>query len=108
MKGMQKISRGASFPGVLKYVFADTHAKFLGTSRCMLAADEIGLGREFAAAKALRPTVERPVWHQSLRLPESEVVSHAKQLEVAHDYMKLMGFDRNNHQYLVVAHGQGH
>ncbi|MBA3591595.1 MAG: hypothetical protein H0W38_18915 [Methylibium sp.] len=108
MKGMQKISRGATFDGVLRYAFADPHAKFLGTSACMASNDEAGLAAEFSITQSFRTDIKKPVWHQSLRLPDDEIVEHPRQLAIAHDYMARMEFDPRRHQYAVVAHGRNH
>jgi hypothetical protein len=78
MKGMQKITRGCGFPDVVQYVFKGRRARFLCTSDLMMSTDAVGLTREFRLARALRPGVARPVWHQSLRLPEGEIVAPAK------------------------------
>ena len=105
---MRKVSRGASFRGVIAYAFADKHSKFLGASKCVMATTQNGLVREFGAAHFLRPGCKKPVWHQALRLPPGEIVSHEKQLGIAHEYMLRMGFDPEIHQYVVIAHGDDH
>lgn len=108
MKGMQKISRGSGFRNVVHYVFKDRKARFLCSSDLMMSKDAVGLTREFRLARAVRPGVAKPVWHQSLRLPEGEIVAPAKFRAIAHDYMAMMGFDCANHQYMVVMHGLNH
>ncbi len=108
MKGMQKISRGCAFRKAVQYAFANARGKFLCASELMMSRDAKGLTREFRLAKALRPGVAKPVWHQSLRLPAGELVAPAKFGVIAHDYMAIMGFDVANHQYLVVRHGLTH
>jgi hypothetical protein len=54
-------------------------------------------------AHRLRPDIRKPVWHQALRLPRGEVISHDKYREIAHDYMRRMGWDSNKHQYVVIV-----
>ena len=108
MKGMRKISRGRGFRGCFCYVFGDERPKFLGASNCVMGRTQDELVREFGFAHSLRADCKKPVWHQALRLKDSEVVSHERQLEFAHEYMKRMGFDGSLNQYAVIAHGDGH
>lgn len=69
----------------------------------MSGHDPKSLTREFNASKAVRPDVEKPVWHNSLRLPEGEKLSPEKWAEIGDAYMQKMGFSEN-HQRVYVLH----
>lgn len=108
MKGMQKISRGGSFAGVMAYAFdgdldnpRELEGEVLGGN--MSGRDPKALAREFNASRAVRPDVERPVWHNSLRLPEGEKLTNEQWSEIGDAYMKKMGFSEN-HQRVYVLH----
>lgn len=108
MKGMQKISRGGSFSGVMAYAFdgdldnpRELEGQVVGGN--MSGYDPKSLTREFNASKAVRPDVVKPVWHNSLRLPEGEKLSPEKWAEIGDAYMQKMGFSEH-HQRVYVLH----
>ncbi|SUG35136.1 relaxase [Salmonella enterica subsp. arizonae] len=95
MKGMQKIKRGKSFSGVVLYVLKPgSHHKsdpiVIGGN--MLGDSVLELIAEFDGTKKLRPDVQKPVWHNSLRLPAGESITAENGSSIADDYMKRMGF----------------
>lgn len=98
MKGMQKIKRGSGFRGVLNYVLDG--GKLLGGN--MSATDPLNLSREFGVTRRLRSDIEKPVWHNSLRLPKGEKISHEKWVEIADDYMQKMGFEPEHMRSYVL------
>ena len=106
MKGMQKIRRGKSFVGVVLYALKqESHHKtdptvIGGNMLSDLANDLIP---EFDTSEQLRPDVEKPVWHNSLRLPTSESLTTEKWSYIADDYMKRMGFS-DTHLRCYVLH----
>ncbi len=78
MKGMQKIKRGKSFSGVVLYVLKPgSHHKsdpiVIGGN--MLGDSVLELIAEFDGTKQLRPDVQKAVWHNSLRLPDGELLT---------------------------------
>ncbi|EIV4302958.1 relaxase/mobilization nuclease domain-containing protein, partial [Salmonella enterica] len=109
MKGMQKIKRGKSFAGVVRYVLKPgTHHKndpvviggnMLGDSTLEL----LELVAEFDRSKQLRPDIQKPVWHNSLRLPDGESLTNEQWSSIADDYMKRMGFG-DTHLRCYVLH----
>ena len=108
MKGMQKISRGGSFAGVMAYAFdgdldnpRELEGEVLGGN--MSGRDPKALAREFNASRAVRPDVEKPVWHNSLRLPEGDKLTNEEWSAIGDAYMKKMGFNEN-HQRVYVLH----
>ena len=111
MKGMQKISRGNGFAGVLAYAFGGEkrepgHGHQIGGN---LASPGINsLAAEFRAIAARRPDIEKPVWHNSLRMPDGEDVSDERWDAIGKSYLKRMGFDLKNTQFIFVKHPDQH
>lgn len=100
MKGMRKIRRGAGFRGVLNYTTEDGRGQVIGGN--MAGSDPRALAAEFGQVRRLRPDIEKPVWHNSLRLPKGERISSEKWQEVADDYMRRMGFgDQHPRAYIL-------
>ncbi|EBR6904727.1 relaxase, partial [Salmonella enterica] len=92
---MRKIKRGKSFAGVVRYVLQPgAHHKcdpvVIGGN--MLGDSAYELTAEFDSTKHLRQDVAKPVWHNSLRLPDGETLSDDQWVNIADDYMKMMGF----------------
>lgn len=105
MKGMQKISRGKNFSGVVLYALKPgSHHKctpyVIGGN--MDGSDAGDLIAEFDATKTLRPDVAKPVWHNSLRLPKNEALTDAQWSGIADDYMSLMGFSETHLRCYVL------
>ncbi|EBM6935918.1 relaxase, partial [Salmonella enterica] len=103
---MQKIKRGKSFAGVVRYALqAGAHHKsdpiVIGGN--MLCDSAYGLIAEFDGTKQLRLDVQKPVWHNSLRLPDGESLSNDQWVTIADDYMKRMGFS-DTHVRCYVLH----
>lgn len=106
MKGMQKIKRGKSFAGVVLYALKPgTHHKtdpvVIGGN--MLGASAPELITEFDATASLRSDVAKPVWHNSLRLPQGESLTAKQWVVFADDYMTRMGFS-DTHLRCYVLH----
>lgn len=111
MKGMQKISRGSGFQGVLRYALEGKdqgpgHGRLLGGSMAGTTARE--LAAEFRAIARMRPDIARPVWHNSLRMPAGEDISDARWNAIATSYLKRMRFDLKHTQYAVFKHDDAH
>jgi len=106
MKGMQKISRGAGFRGALDYAQdRDSPEAERGVliGGNMSGQDAKTLASEFGLSRALRPDIEKPVWHNALRLPAGERITPDKFVQVADDYMTRMGFS-DQHQRCYWLH----
>ena len=58
----------------------------------MSGHDPQSLAQEFGVTRRIRPDVEKPVWHNSLRLPAGESLTHDEWFNIADDYMEKMGF----------------
>ncbi|WP_072016970.1 relaxase/mobilization nuclease domain-containing protein [Enterobacter cancerogenus] len=106
MKGMQKIRRGKCFKGVVSYALAPaphhkTAPMIIGGNMIGLSVDEVT--DEFMRTKKLRPDVQKPVWHNSLRLQAGEILTKQEWVAIADDYMKRMGFS-NTHLRCYVLH----
>ena len=106
MKGMRKIRRGKNFTGVVQYALKPgAHHKsdpvVIGGN--MLGDSALELIAEFDSTKYLRQDVAKPVWHNSLRLPDGESLSNDQWAKIADDYMKKMGFS-DTHLCCYVLH----
>ncbi|MDQ0628229.1 relaxase/mobilization nuclease domain-containing protein [Pantoea agglomerans] len=106
MKGMQKIKRGRSFAGVVLYALKPAlHHKrnpvVIGGN--MLGDSAAELIVEFNASASLRADVVKPVWHNSLRLPQGESLTAKQWVTIADEYMKRMGFS-DTHLRCYVIH----
>ncbi|ELY4040155.1 relaxase/mobilization nuclease domain-containing protein [Cronobacter sakazakii] len=110
MKGMQKIKRGKSFAGVVRYVLKPgTHHK---NDPVVIGGNMLGdtvheLIAEFDGTKQLRPDVQKPVWHNSLRLPDGESLSNDQWAKIADDYLKKMGFNETHLRCYVLHDDDG-
>ncbi len=110
MKGMQKIKRGKRFAGVVRYVLQPgAHHKsdpvVIGGN--MLSGSVLELISEFNDTKQLRPDVQKPVWHNSLRLPNGESLTNEQWSSIADDYMKRMGFSDTHLRCYVLHDDEG-
>lgn len=106
MKGMQKIKRGKSFAGVVQYALKPgAHHKsdpvVIGGN--MLGDSALELIAEFDSTKHLHQDVAKPVWHNSLRLPDGESLTAEQWSSIADDYMRRMGFS-DTHLRCYVLH----
>ncbi|HCT0247074.1 TPA: relaxase/mobilization nuclease domain-containing protein [Salmonella enterica subsp. enterica serovar Abortusovis] len=106
MKGMRKIRRGKNFAGVVQYALKPgAHHKcdpvVIGGN--MLGDTAHELIAEFDGTRQLRPDVQKPVWHNSLRLPDGESLTAEQWSSIADDYMRRMGFS-DTHLRCYVLH----
>lgn len=99
--GMARIKRGTGFKGVLSYSMEDDRGKIIGGNMC--GGNPAELAREFSLSRKLRSDIEKPVWHQSLRLPKGDKASIEKWNNIADDYMKRLGFS-DMHQRIYIMH----
>lgn len=104
---MQKIKHGKSFKGVLLYCFGrdDEHKNEAGLliGGNMSGTDIAQLTAEFHQIRLARKDISKPVWHQSLRLPEGELLTTDKWCQLADDYMSEMGFTED-YQRCYILH----
>lgn len=107
---MRKIKRGKNFAGVVQYALQPgAHHKsdpvVIGGN--MLGGSALELIAEFDGTKQLRPDVQKPVWHNSLRLPDGETLSNDQWINIADDYMKMMGFSDTHLRCYVLHDDEG-
>ncbi|EIW8810944.1 relaxase, partial [Klebsiella pneumoniae] len=110
MKGMQKIKRGKNFSGVVHYALkpgARHKSDPVVIGGNMLGDSALELIAEFDSTKHLRQDVQKPVWHNSLRLPNSESLSNDQWVTIADDYMKRMGFSDTHLRCYVLHDDEG-
>lgn len=107
MKG--KVTGGKSFRGVVKYIL-DEGAKATGKKKPVVVSSNMGghdaktFTREFSAVSKLRGDIQKPVFHVSLALPKGESLDKDKWDQVVKSYLKKMGIDSDNHQYMAAIH----
>ncbi|WP_336512521.1 relaxase/mobilization nuclease domain-containing protein [Serratia symbiotica] len=103
---MNKIRRGKGFRGVVSYALnpASHHLQtpiVIGGNMLGFSVDEIT--EEFNRTCNLRKDVQKPVWHNSLRLPKGDCLSNNEWKVIADDYMNRMGFS-DTHLRCYVLH----
>lgn len=103
---MQKIKRGKSFAGVVLYALK--HVTHLKTDPVVIGGNMLGASAaelipEFSASASFRPDVVKPVWHNSLRLPQRDSLTAKQWATFADDYMTRMGFS-DTHLRCYVLH----
>lgn len=106
---MNKIKRGKNFRGVVSYVLSP--APHHSTAPLVIGGNLVGfsveeLTAEFTRTQQLREDVEKPVWHNSLRLPKGDSLTNEHWKLIADDYMKRMGFS-DTHLRCYVLHDDG-
>lgn len=106
---MNRIRRGKIFQGVVSYALAPApHHKsapvVIGGNLVGITVDE--MTAEFTRTQQLREDVEKPVWHNSLRLPKGDSLTNEHWKLIADDYMKRMGFS-DTHLRCYVLHDDG-
>ena len=105
MKAMRKVKRGKGFRGAVSYALenprGDSPGRVIGGNMAGWTARQ--LAAEFAQSRKLRPEIEKPVWHQALRLPEGEKLPMAEWREIADQYMERLGFTQE-HQRIYILH----
>ena len=96
MKGMNRVKRGREFRGILNYIFGrdkdHKNAPGILIGGNMSGDDPRTLAQEFGVTRKLRPDIQKPVWHNSLRLPRDEHITPEQWTAIADDYMQRMGF----------------
>jgi len=107
---MQKIKRGKSFAGVVLYALKPgTHHKtdpvVIGGN--MLGASAAELITEFDASASLRADILKPVWHNSLRLPQGDSLTEEQWATFADHYMTHMGFSDTHLRCYVLHDDEG-
>ena len=100
MKSMRKTSRGTGFRGVLNYALEDGKGVVIGGN--MSGRDAASLASEFGISRRQRPDIEKPVWHQALRLPNGEKLSNEQWCQIGDAYMKKMGFSENHQRLYII------
>ena len=99
-----KQTKGTSFGGCVSYVLKEEKSKLLEAVGVEGTPEQIA--EQFELQSLLNDKVKNIVGHTSLNFsPEdSERLKHDDELmlQIAHDYMKLMGIE--NTQYIIARH----
>lgn len=101
MKGMQKIRRGSGFKGVLSYLLDHDVPEIIAGTISKGSVNQ--MTQEFAALSQTRSDIQKPVWHNSLRLPAGDHLNEQQWNNIATDYMQQLGFD-DNAQWIAIRH----
>ena len=107
MKAMDRVSRGKGFRGLLDYLLgrdgeAPMPGRLIGGN--MAGKTPKKLAAEYHTIANQRPDIERPVWHQALRLPVGETLSDDRWNEIVREYLRILGLDPDKFQYTVWSH----
>ena len=98
-----KITRGRDFTGLCRYILRrSAQPELIGGNLCGITASD--LAKEFQQIAALRPEIEKPVWHSSLALPKGDKLSDEQWNKVVTDYLHGLGFDPQATPFVVVRH----
>lgn len=89
MKGQDRVSRGRGFKGVVEYVLDHDEPELIHAT--VNASSNKSIVRDFVSVANLRRDIKKPVWHNSLRLPEGEHVSNEEWRNIVVDYLNDMG-----------------
>ena len=93
-------NKGRGFRGALNYLLQKERAEILEQN--MAGRNERELAHEFGAVRKLHPDLERAVYHVSLSVRDHERLSDEQWRDVAHKYLRGMGFENN--QYILLRH----
>lgn len=108
MKGMQKIVRGDNFRGVLDYAFDrdknEEKAEGVLVGGNMSGTNAKELTAEFLRFADKRKDIKKPVWHNSLRVPEGDTLTDDEWNKIGFDYMERMGYDPKLNQFVFIRH----
>ena len=101
-----KVSRGKGFHGAAEYDLSHDGGRVVGGNLSGRTAREIAA--EFGASQKLRPDIEKPVWHQSLRLVKGEQLDEETWSRLADRHLHNLGFtDLHQRVYFVHDHPDG-
>ncbi|WP_301211168.1 relaxase/mobilization nuclease domain-containing protein [Yersinia sp. 22-579] len=106
MKGMQRIKRHKNFINVVKYVLkpGSHHSEAPIVIGGNMTGDCVKeLISEFDTVSMLRTDIEKPAWHNSLRLPKNDELTNDQWIKIADDYMTQLGFS-DTHLRCYVLH----
>lgn len=103
---MNKIKRGRGFRKLLEYLETNRDGPAPGRliGGTMSGRSPRELAAEFKASRQLRPDIEKPVWHNALRMPIGEDISDERWGEIACRYMALMGYSVDKTQVCWWKH----
>jgi|GEM_PF-4397981 len=97
-----KVRQNDSFRATAGYVLGKPGARIIGGNMVGSSLDE--LAAEFCLSRDLKPMLKRPVGHLMLSLPHHESLSDEPLVDLGDRYLQGMGFDLDEHQYVMVRH----
>jgi len=97
-----KVKQNTSFRATTGYVLGKPGARIIGGN---MVGDTVAvLVVEFSMSRDLKPLIKYPVGHFILSLPHHESLLDEPMADLGDLYLQGMGFDRYEHQYLMVRH----
>lgn len=107
MKGMNRVSRGSGFKGVVSYVLAADReggaGRLIGGNlAACTSADPKAIAQEFRDVANQCPKIKKPVWHFAVRAKPGEKISDEKYSAIGEAILDRAGL--SGHQYIVVRH----
>lgn len=101
MIGITNIGKG--FGGAIRYIMEKENAELL-LKNGVCGEDPNYIAKQFIAVADEKRNVSKPVWHTSISFAYEDIVSNDLMVQIAQDYLKEIGFDLTQHQYLIVKH----
>lgn len=99
-----KVGRGSSFRGILDYALSKDEGLIVGGN--MSGQDPRQLAAEFGTFRALRPDVDRPVWHASFALAPGEKLDEFRWSQIADAIHEGMDFSPDA-PFVAIRHLAG-
>lgn len=96
-----KIHKSKSLSSTMRYVYQEQKQGELVASTC-LRGDQKSATKEMQDAIDLRPGIKRPFMHATISVEENEQLTQRQWQELAHRYMKHMGYELC--PYVAVKH----
>jgi hypothetical protein len=98
-----KVTLGKGFAGAVRYVMEKPNAEVLFMSG--ISGDNPNMiARQFIAIADEKRDISKPVWHTPISFAYEDQVTNNLMISIAQDYLREIGFDLNQHQYLIVKH----
>lgn len=98
-----KTITGKGFGGAIRYIMEKENAELLLKSG-VCGDDPNYIAKQFIAVADEKRNVSKPVWHTSISFAYDDEVTNETMIDIAKDYLKELGFDLNQNQFIIVKH----
>ena len=106
MLGKTKTGRG--FKGTIEYCLQEKKDPEILYSNNIVNSEKREIIKEFVSVSGTHDTVSKPVWHSSLAFSNMDKVSDLLMTEIANRFMEKAGFNKENHQWIIIKHNDTH